>query len=195
MSATRALWQFSTTTVIVVGILVALGAWYLLVAITSAIVILAVFLYKSLNAKRASSEISPVEAGVVTPEQSKTIENGGRLQSTSPISLRVVNSSDFAPNHNWLASRLQIEGEEDVEIEGFILASQKLLERDGALVEQEVLYVGHDDRVLGELPEIDLTTWYDEVLEYGGALRCLLTIHFDSALRVQRIRASGYSTS
>ena len=191
VSSTRALWQFFTTTVIVVGIIVAFGAWYLLVAIASIIAIVAGFIYRSRTSKRAITSLAPIESGFVTQTQNHVIAKSGELKSRDQIYLRVVNTSQFSLNHSWLSSLLQVEGEETLEIDGALLASVKSMSDDDVTAHEEVVYVVYLDRALGELARVDLQSWFGTILESGGALRCKLRVSFNSSSKLERINVLG----
>lgn len=191
MSYTRGLWQFFTSFVIIVGILAIIGAWYLLVAIGSVLLIVGVVIYKALRSKEASAAAAPLLGSMLSQKQSEVVSTGGRLQSSENIELRVVNMGLFTQNHSWLAKFLQVDRSDSFEVEGAILASYLPIESPEGSVEKEVIYVVHRDRVLGELAAVDLDHWYDSVLEGGGALKCRLRLTFNDDLGLEQIRVLG----
>jgi hypothetical protein len=190
VSASRTMFQSFTSTVIVVGILFVIGAWYVIVGLVSLLAIVFVVLYRSRRAKRVGLEVQPVVNGRLSPSQLAVAQRRGFLSLAQEKSLRVVELSSFRSNHEWLADQMQLETSETLVVDGFLLASKANSQMQPALESgSRVVYFCTGDRVLGQLPNIELDQWWDGLLEIGGAARCRLRVSFSGSHTVSRIEA------
>ena len=192
MSYTRGLFQFFTSTVIVIGILTVIGAWYLLAAIGSTALIIAVVIYRSLKARSSKENLSQVAGGRLSAAQLDICANGGLLQLADGNSLRVVGKSEFLENHRWLGQRFQVESAETLEIDGALLAGLAPKAAADQGNQKQTNYVVHRDRVLGQLPDLDAEQHFESVLEVGGAAKAKLLVEFDGQLNLERVKVNAY---
>ena len=193
MDASRAMVQFIFWTVFIVAVLSVIAAWYLLVGLAALGIAIAAYWVRKRNAQKALLAVSPVEDGKLSVEQSKAAASAGQLQLPEGKELRVVESLQYGDNHQRLGVKYQVEKAETLVVEGVILAGTVWLEDSDEGTEKEVLFVVSGDMVLGQLPDVELSDWYDEILEVGGAAKCNLSITFASDFSISSIRVRGYS--
>jgi hypothetical protein len=191
MDVSRAMVQVLAWTVFIVAVLSVIAAWYLLVGLAALAIAIAAYWVRKRNAQKALLEVAPVEDGKLSPEQSKVAASAGQLQLPEGKELRVVESLQYLENHNRLAAKHQVERAETLVVEGLILAGTVWVEDFDGGTEKEVLFVVSEDMVLGQLPEVELSEWYDEILEVGGAARCKISLEFDSKINLSNIRVRG----
>ena len=171
MSYTRGLFQAFTTTVVVIGILTALGAWYLLVAIGSTALVVGVVIYRSFKSRSIKQNLSPITGGRLSAAQLEACSEGGLLQLSVSNSLRVVGTREFIENHKWLGQRFQVESAETLEIEGALFAGLEPKATSDQANQKEGIFVVYKDRVLGRLPDVDTEQHFESVLEVGGGCK------------------------
>lgn len=193
MDASRAMVQFIFWTVFIVAVLSVIAAWYLLVGLAALGIAIAAYWVRKRNAQKALLAVSPVEDGKLSVEQSKAAASAGQLQLPEGKELRVVESLRYRANHQRLGVKYQVEKAETLVVEGVILAGTVWLEDSDEGTEKEVLFVVSGDMVLGQLPDVELSDWYDEILEVGGAAKCNLSITFASDFSISSIRVRGYN--
>jgi len=193
MDASRAMVQFIFWTVFIVAVLSVIAAWYLLVGLAALGIAIAAYWVRKRNAQKALLAVSPVEDGKLSVEQTKAAASAGQLQLPEGKELRVVESLQYRANHQRLGVKYQVEKAETLVVEGVILAGTVWLEDSDEGTEKEVLFVVSGDMVLGQLPDVELSDWYDEILEVGGAAKCNLSITFASDFSISSIRVRGYN--
>jgi hypothetical protein len=193
MDASRAMVQFIFWTVFIVAVLSVIAAWYLLVGLAALGIAIAAYWVRKRNAQKALLAVSPVEDGKLSVEQSKAAASAGQLQLPEGNELRVVESLQYRGNHQRLGAKYQVEKAETLVVEGVILAGTVWLEDLDEGTEKEVLFVTSGDMVLGQLADVDLADWYDEILEVGGAAKCNLSVTFASDLSISSIRVRGFN--
>lgn len=193
MDVSRAMVQVIMWTIFIVAVLSIFAAWYLLVGLVTLGIAIAAYLVRKRNAQKAILAISSVEDGEITEEQMSTAKSAGQLQLREGQELRVVESLKHRENHNWLATQYQVEKAETLVIDGLVLAGTEWIEHLDEGFEKEILYVVAERKVLGQLPEVDLAEWYDEILEVGGAAKCKLVVTFASDLSLSSIRVRSYN--
>lgn len=193
MDASRAMVQFIFWTVFIVAVLSVIAAWYLLVGLAALGIAIAAYWVRKRNAQKALLAVSPVEDGKLSVEQSKAAASAGQLQLPEGNELRVVESLQYRDNHQRLGAKYQVEKAETLVVEGVILAGTEWLEDLDEGTEKEVLFVTSGDMVLGQLADVDLADWYDEILEVGGAAKCNLSVTFASDLSISSIRVRGFN--
>ena len=193
MDATRVMVQVIMWTVFIVAVLSVVAAWYLLVGLVGVGIAIAAYVVRKRKAEKARLALTPVEDGSLSQEQAIAVTSAGQLQLSQGVELRVVESLRYADNHKWLANRYQVERAENLEVDGLVLAGTQWTEDLDGGAEKEVLYVVFEDKVLGQLPDVDLADWYDEILEVGGAAKCNLSVTFASDLSVSSIRVKGFN--
>lgn len=193
MDVSRAMVQFIFWTVFIVAVLSVIAAWYLLVGLAALGIAIAAYWVRKRNAQKALLAVSPVEDGMLSVEQSKAAASAGQLQLPEGKELRVVESLQYRANHQRLGVKYQVEKAETLVVEGVILAGTVWLEDSNEGTEKEVLFVVSGDMVLGQLPDVELSDWYDEILEVGGAAKCNLSITFASDISISSIRVRGYN--
>lgn len=187
--------QVIVWTVFFVAVLSVIAAWYLLVGLVALAIAITAYFVRKKNAQKASQGLAAPEDGFLTAHQLLVAESAGQLQLDEGRALRVVESSRHKENHLWLVKKYQIERAESLEVSGLILAGTEWLDRGDGGTEREVLYVVAEDRVLGQLPDVDLADWYDEVLEVGGAAKCKLRVSFSRNKELNSIQVLGWSSS
>ena len=195
MDASRAMVQVLAWTVFIVAVLSVIAAWYLLVGLVALAIAITAYLVRKKNAQKASQGLAAPEDGFLTAHQLFVVESAGQLQLDEGRVLRVVESSQHSENHLWLADKYQIERAETLDIPGFVLAGTQWLENADGGTEKEVLFVVSEDRVLGQLPDVEFKDWYDQILEVGGAAKCKLRVSFSSAKKATSIQVFGWSSS
>jgi hypothetical protein len=193
MDASRAMVQFIFWTVFIVAVLSVIAAWYLLVGLAALGIAIAAYWVRKRNAQKALLAVSPVEDGKLSVEQSKAAASAGQLQLPEGKELRVVESLQYRANHKRLGVKYQVEKAETLVVEGVILAGTVWLEDSDEGTEKEVLFVVSGDMVLGQLADVDLADWYDEILEVGGAAKCNLSVTFASDMSISSIRVRGFN--
>ena len=179
-------------TVFIVAVLSVVAAWYLLVGLVGVGIAIAAYVVRKRKAEKARLALTPVEDGSLSQEQAIAVTSAGQLQLSQGVELRVVESLRYADNHKWLANRYQVERAENLEVDGLVLAGTQWTEDLDGGAEKEVLYVVFEDKVLGQLPDVDLADWYDEILEVGGAAKCRLSLTFTRDLNLSSIRVRGF---
>lgn len=182
-------------TVFIVAVLSVIAAWYLLVGLVTLGIAIAAYWVRKKNAQKAIQSLAAPEEGFLSAQQSAVAESAGQLQLDEGKVLRVVESSQHSENYLWLADKYQIERAETLDIPGFVLAGAQWLENEDGGTEKEVLFVVSEDRVLGQLPDVELKDWYDEVLEVGGAAKCKLRVSFSQNKELNSIQVLGWSSS
>jgi hypothetical protein len=195
MDTSKAMVQVIMWTVFIVAVLSVVAAWYLLVGLVTLGIAIAAYWVRKRNAQKAIQSLAVPENGFLSAQQSAIAESAGQLQLVDGSALRVVESSQHNENHRWLAEKYQIERAETLEIPGLVLAGTQWLENEDGGTEKEVLFVVSEDRVLGQLPDVDLADWYDEILEVGGAAKCKLRVSFSSDKTATSIQVLGWSSS
>lgn len=183
--------QFILWTVFIVAVLSVIAAWYLLAGLAALGIAIAAYWVRKRNAQKAFLTVSPVENGELSVEQLRLASSAGQLHLPEGKELRVVESLRFKENHDWLASKYQVEKAETLVVEGVVLAGTKWIEDFDGAAEKEVIFVVSEDKVLGQLPDVELVEWYDEILEVGGAATCKISLDFDSKINLSNIRVRG----
>ena len=187
------MFQVIIWTILIVGVLSVIAAWYLLVGLVGIGIAIAAYVVRKKKAEKARLALTKVEDGSLSQEQAIVAMSAGQLQLTKGVELRVVESLRYRENHEWLANRYQVEKAENLEVGGLVLAGTQWIEDLDGRTEKEVLYIVFEDKVLGQLPDVDLADWYDEILEVGGAAKCNLSVTFASDLSVSSIRVKGFN--
>ena len=192
MDASKAMVQFIFWTIFIVAVLSVVAAWYLLVGLVGVGIAIAAYVVRKKKAEKARLALTPVEDGSLSQEQAIVATSAGQLQLPQGVELRVVESLRYRENHEWLASRYQVEKAENLEVDGLVLAGTQWIEDLDGGTEKEVLYIVFEDKVLGQLPDVDLADWYDEILAVGGAAKCRLSLTFTGDLNLSSIRVRGF---
>ena len=185
--------QFILWTVFIVAVLSVIAAWYLLAGLAALGIAIAAYWVRKRNAQKALLAVAPIEDGKLSVEQLKAAASAGQLPLPEGKELRVVESLQYRANHQRLGVKYQVEKAETLVVEGVILAGTVWLEDSNEGTEKEVLFVVSGDMVLGQLPDVELSDWYDEILEVGGAAKCNLSITFASDFSISSIRVRGYN--
>lgn len=195
MDASRAMVQFIFWTVFIVAVLSVIAAWYLLVGLAALGIAISAYWVRKRNAQKAAFAVAPVEDGKLSVEQLKAAGSAGQLELPEGKELRVVESLQYRANHQRLGAKYQVEKAETLVVDGVILAGTVWIEDSDEGTEKEVLFVVSGDLVLGQLPDVELSDWYDEILEVGGAAKCNLSVTFTSDMSVSSIRVRGSSNA
>jgi len=192
MDITRAMVQVIMWSVFVVAVLSVFAAWYLLIGLVTLGIAIAAYWVRKRNAQKAVLTLSPVEDGSLSSEQSTVTAKAGHLQLPEGKELRVVETHRYNENHEWLAAKYQVENAENLVVDGLVLAGAEWIEEVDEGLEKEVLYVVCEEKVLGQIPDVDIDDWYDQILEVGGAARCNLWLEFNADSSLSRVRVRGY---
>lgn len=191
MNATKGLTQLIFWSIFVLAVIGIIGAWYVAVGLITAIMGLTVYLVRRQKAKVAKSSLETAVGDVLAPSQIELTQNSGFLDLDEGSMLRVVETATYSENLNWLARKYQVERAETIEMDGFVTAGVEWIEDDSGGEEHEVIYVSHENRVLGRFADVDLPNWYDEILEVGGSARCKLKVKFGPSSNVTSIEVRG----
>ena len=178
MDATSAMVKTIFWFVFIVGVLSIIATWYLVVGVVGAIIAVAVYLYRAKRAKEVVAGLAPSVGGFLADGQVRSLEKPGNLELEEGKSLRVVNTLKYRDNHEWLARHYQVERQETLRIEGTVVAGLEFVEGADEGIESEILYVTVQDRIIGHLSNVDFVTWYDQILEVGGAANCRINVTF-----------------
>jgi len=195
MDTSRAMVQVISWTIFVVALLSIVAAWYLLAGLIALAIGVALYWMRNRRAKIAKSDLDSATDGILAPKQRNLLLHPGVLTLEDGKSLRVVETIRQASNHGWLGTKLQVERAETLEIEGAVVAGAEWNEGDDGGTEKEVLYVAVEEKVLGQLADVDVLDWYDQILEVGGAAKCRLRVTFSSIKNVTSIEVLGWSSS
>lgn len=192
MDASRVMVQTIVWSVFVVAVLSVIATWYLLLGLLALVIALGAYWVRKKRAMEARPRLGAASNGLLGPSQIETLNRPGVLSLDPGKSLRVVNTVTYSNNFQWLAEKYQIEREETLEIDGAVVAGVEWRESEEGSAEVEVVYVASNDRVIGQLANVDLVEWYDQILEVGGAARCKLRVGFTPRTLVSSIEVLGW---
>ena len=195
MDATRVMVQFLFWTVFIVGVLTAIGAWYIITGLVAIVVSIAVYFYRKKNSERASASLTQAKMGLLTQSQMSTALKAGSLFMPTKKFLRVVETLRYTQNQDWLAQRYQIERPEEIELNAVLLAAVDWVDKLETSTETEVIYVCVEDRVIGHLADVDLPDIYDSLLQAGGAMSCKAVARFNEARSMTSLKVFGLTTN
>ena len=193
MDASRVMVQTISWSVFIVAVLSVIATWYLLIGLVTLAITVGAYWVRKKRAKEARPKLAPASHGVLGPSQIETLSKPGVLSLEPGKSLRVVNTLTHSSNFEWLAKKYQVERSETLNVVGAIVAGVEWLESEEGSTEEEVLYVASHNRVVGQLADVDLIDWYDNILEVGGSARCRLSIGFNDRAQVSSIEVLGWS--
>lgn len=171
-------------------VLVAIGIWYVAVAIVTALFALAVWVIRTRNAKVATTNLEASNGHLLTEKQRALTTRLGQLDIPQSSYLRVVGLFHYEKSQEYLVDKFQLERAETITTIGHLVCGRSLADTTALASAgiEHVIYVTHDNFVLGEIPRVDTEDWFAKLLALGGAAECKLVLKFSNSLELNEVR-------
>ena len=168
---------------IVIGVLVLTGIYWLLVVAIPALITLFAFLYQQRVGKRTLENLA------IRPdtELSGELVNKDNASYSGPI-ISLVELDRYREDHAEIAKTAQVTESVTLPINGGLYAFSTTDSTDHQDVENVVLLACVDFAVVGEVRMIETSEIAEEVLRLGGAVKCILNTKFQADGKVKEIR-------
>lgn len=160
-------------TFMVLGVVVAISAWFLLLAVIAGLIFLALW-FTARKQHEESRTYLKFEVDFALPEETwSRAQKMELLQTTTYSELRLVELEKYAKNWIGVADLTQAQPGEKLSLTGYLLAVDQPL--GGRLV-----LLVYDQKVLGEVRRLEIDEVFDKVWARGGIMHLPCTLSFNA---------------
>ena len=160
-------------TFMVLGVVVAISAWFLLLAVIAGLIFVALW-FTARKQHEETRTYLKFEVDFTLPEETWSRAQKMELVQTSTYSeLRLVDLEKYAENWASVSSSTQAQPGEKLSLTGHLIAVDQP-------VSGRVVVFAYDQKVLGEVRRIDTDEVFDTVWARGGIMHLPCTLSFNA---------------
>lgn len=157
----------------VLGVVVAISAWFLLLAVVAGLIFVAMWL----TARKQHEETRTFlkfDVDFTLPEEAwSRAQKMGLLQTSTHSELRLVELDKYTENWANVKSLAQAQARETLSLTGYLVAVEQP-------AQGRVVVFVYDQKVLGEVRRIETDEVFDQVWARGGIMHLPCTMSFDA---------------
>ena len=172
---------------IIVGVLVVVGIYWILVVLVPALITLFALIYQQRVGKKTLSNLAPRPDTELT---GKVVDKDNAAYAGNIISLVELNR--YRENHSEIAKTAQVAESVTLPINGGLYAFAKHGVSKPFEIDDVVLLACVDFAVVGEVRGIETHEIAKEVLRMGGSVKCVLNTKFKADGTVKEIQIHAF---